>query len=99
MTAQHAAPETPEIRKPAKAPRGPSEAYTAEDLGLVYLRQARTAVVTLAVIAVAGVIASLILGIVLAVSITHENNLLNQISKGSTTSSNCMSQGGTGPSC
>ncbi|HUY48397.1 MAG TPA: hypothetical protein VMV92_22155 [Streptosporangiaceae bacterium] len=38
--------------------------------------------------------------IVIADSITHENSVLNQISNsGSTPPSNCLSQGGTDPSC
>lgn len=100
MTAEFAAPGVPQApvtRERAKAPRGEFEAFTKEDLGLLYLRQARTAVVTMAVLAVAGVIASVIIGIVVAVGISHENNVLNQMS--GTSTSNCMSQGGTDPSC
>lgn len=69
-----------------------------EELALVYLRQARTAVVTMTVLAVVGVIAILIIGIVVAVGISHENHLLNQQLSGAT-SSNCLSHGGPDPSC
>jgi hypothetical protein len=96
MTAGDAAGSaTPAHRKPAKAPATTLDAYTTEELALVYLRQARTAVVTMAVIAVAGVIASIILGIVVAVGVSHLNNAVT----GGGGSSNCLSQGGTNPNC
>ena len=98
MTAEQ--PVTPVIsvtREKARAPVGEFEAYTKEDLALLYLRQARTAVVTMAVLAVAAVVASVIIGIVVAVGISHENKMLSQLN--GTTSSICLSQGGPDPSC
>jgi hypothetical protein len=98
MTAEQ--PVTPVIsitQEKATAPRGEFEAGTKEDLALLYLRQARTAVVTMAVLAVAAVIASVIIGIVVAVGISHENKMLSQLN--GTTSSNCLSKGGPDPSC
>ena len=100
MTTQHEAPQTPDsgpTRVRAKAPQGAFEAFTKEDLALVYLRQARTAVVTMAVLAIVGVIASVVIGIIVAVGISHENNVLSQLN--GTSSSNCLSQGGTDPTC
>jgi hypothetical protein len=64
-------------------------------VALLYLRHALTAVVTMAVLAVASALAKIIVGIV--VVIAHQNNTLNQLN--ATSSSNCLSQGGTDPSC
>lgn len=89
-----AAPLNPRPQ-PWKPPVGPLQAYTREDLALVYLRQAKTAVVTMAVITVIGLVAAVIIGIVVAVSVAHENSLLN----GGGGTSNCVSQGGTNPNC
>jgi hypothetical protein len=80
MSAEGAVPgsETP-AREKARTPRGEFEAFTQQDLALLYLRQARTAVVTLAVLAVAGVIASIVMGIVALIVFSHENDVLNQL--------------------
>jgi len=78
--------------QPWKPPLRPDLAYTREDLAMVYLRQIKTAVVTLAVIAVIGVIASVIIGIVVAANVSNQNN-------GGGTSPACVSQGGTIPGC
>ena len=81
MSAEDAVPGTPEIpvRVKAKAPRGEFEAFTREDLALLYLRQARTALVTLAVLAIAVVIASIITGVIAILLISHENTVLNHL--------------------
>jgi hypothetical protein len=67
-------------RERAKAPRGEFEAFTTEDLALLYVRQARTAVVTIAVLAVVWVIATITIGVVVMIGISHVNNALNQLS-------------------
>jgi hypothetical protein len=99
MSAENAGPGAPELpaREKARAPRNEFEAFTQEDLALLYLRQARTAVVTIAVLAAVGVITIIVIGIVVAVGISHENSVLSQVSGGSAT--NCLSQGGTNPNC
>ena len=81
MSEEDAVPGTPEIpvRVKAKAPRGEFEAFTQEDLVLLYLRQARTALVTLAVLALAVVIASIICAIIAIIVISHENTVLNHL--------------------
>jgi len=66
-------------REKAKSPRGEFEAFTKEDLALLYMRQARTAVVTMAVAAVAWVIVSVFIGVVVLIGISHENNVLNEL--------------------
>jgi hypothetical protein len=75
----------------------PAQGRAGEPIELRYARQTRNAVVTLAVIAVLGIVGSLIAGIVVAVSVVHLNNAVNN--GGGSSSSNCMSQGGTDPSC
>lgn len=81
MSAENAVPGTPEMpaRQKARTPRGEFEAFTQEDLALLYLRQARTALVTLAVLAIAGVIAAIVTGIVGVIVFSHENDVLNQL--------------------
>jgi hypothetical protein len=81
MSAANAAPGASEVpaREKARTPRGEFEAFTQEDLALLYRRQARTALVTLAVAAIAGVIAIVVIGILIVVGISHENNLLHQL--------------------
>jgi len=82
MTAEQPRLDMPANRAPrekAKAPRGEFEAFTKEDLTLLYLRQARTAIVTMAVLAVTWVIASVIIGVVVLIGISHENNVQNQL--------------------
>jgi hypothetical protein len=73
MSAENAGPGAPElpVRQKAKAPRNEFEAYTEEDLALLYLRQTPTAVVTTAVLAAAGVIAIIVIGIVIAIGVSH----------------------------
>jgi len=98
MSAENAGPGAPELpaRQKATAPRNELEAFTQEDLALLYLRQTRTAVVTMAVLAAAGVIALIVIGIVVAVGISHEDTVLKQVNGGS--AAQCLSQGGT-PNC
>jgi predicted anti-sigma-YlaC factor YlaD len=66
-------------REKARTPRGEFEAFTQEDLALLYRRQARTALVTLAVAAIVAVIAIVVIGIVVAVGVIHENHVVNQL--------------------
>jgi hypothetical protein len=66
-------------REKAKAPRGEFEAFTKEDLALLYMRQARTALVTIAVLVVAWVVASVVTGVVVMIAIFHENELLRTL--------------------
>jgi len=63
------------------------------------MRQTRNAVVTLAVIAVLGVIGSLISVIVAIAAVNHESNVLSNFGTAPNSSSTCLSQGGTDPSC
>jgi hypothetical protein len=81
MSAESAVPGSSEMpaREKAKTPRGEFEAFTREDLALLYLRQSRTALVTLAVVAIAGVLAMIVTGIVGLIVFAHENDLLNQL--------------------
>lgn len=68
------------------------------DPALRYARQTRNAVVTFATIAVTGVLGSIIIiGIVVAVSIAHQNAVLDGGSP--SVSSTCASQGGWDPTC
>ena len=84
MTPQDASPDTPgaavpDARRKAKAPRGEFEAFTPEDLKLLYLRQMRNIQVTMGVLAVIGFVAALIIGILVLVDISHLNNLLSHL--------------------
>jgi hypothetical protein len=81
MSAENQVPRTSEMpaREKARAPRREFEAFTQEDLALLYLRQARTALVTVAVLAIAWVIASIVIGIVVAIVIWHQNNVLSHL--------------------
>lgn len=90
IAARHSTPvtETPRPDEP------PELRYLRETRDL--LRGIRTATVTLAWIAVIGVLAGVITTIVIAVSIAHENAQLNG---GSGTSSLCQSQGGPIAGC
>jgi ABC-type sulfate transport system permease component len=81
MSGESAVPGTSErpAREKARAPRSEFEAFTQEDLALLYRRQTRTALVTLAAAAIAVVIAIVVIGIFLVMGISHENHLLNQL--------------------
>ncbi|HEY2076055.1 MAG TPA: hypothetical protein VGH53_06940 [Streptosporangiaceae bacterium] len=73
MSAEDAVPGMSErpAREKAKTPRSEFEAFTREDLALLYLRQARTALVALAVLAFAVLIAYIAFGIINAISVAH----------------------------
>lgn len=62
------------------------------------LRQTRIATVFIAWVIGIFAVASLIIGIVVGVSVAHLNSQLSQLN-GGVTSGNCLSQGGTDPSC
>jgi hypothetical protein len=78
----------PPVARPGKPP---------EPIELRYMRETRNAVVFIAVIV--GVICalSLIIGIVAAVQLSKVSSELG--GSGGTSSSNCLSQGGSDPSC
>jgi hypothetical protein len=105
----HAAPG-PEIHRPelsgqsaepARAPGAlPPVAVPArppEPVELRYLRETRNAVVFIAVLAGVICLASLIIGIVAAVQLSKVSSELG--GSGGSSSSNCLSQGGSDPSC
>jgi hypothetical protein len=102
MTPQDGSPDrpgmpVPDARRKARAPRRELEAFTTDELKLLYLRQMRNVQVTMGVLAVVGFIAALIIGIVVIVDIAHLSNLLEHFYGGP--SINCQSRGGTNPSC
>ena len=63
------------------------------------MRQTRTAVVFIAVVVGVVCVLSLIGAIVMGVQLAKVNTQLSNLSGNTTPSSNCMSQGGTDPSC
>jgi hypothetical protein len=81
MSGESAVPGASEMpaREKARAPRSEFEAFTQEDLALLYRRQTRTALVTLAVVAIAWLAASIVSGIVVVIVFAHENDVLNQL--------------------
>jgi hypothetical protein len=103
MTSQDAGssdrPERPasDARQKAKAARGEFEAFTPGDLQLLYLRQIRTVLVTMSVLAIVGFIGALIIGILVIIDFSHVTNLLNYSYGGTPIA--CQSQGGTKPNC
>ena len=68
-----------------------------EPVELRYLRETRNAVVFIAVLAGVICLASLIIGIVAAVQLSKVSSELGR--SGGSSSSNCLSQGGSDPSC
>jgi len=84
----------------AQAP-GLVRAQPDADLMETYARQTRNATVTIAVCTVFFTAISIIAGILVAIAAAHINSAYNQgyFTGGTSSTSNCMSQGGTDPSC
>ena len=80
---------------PALSAAAAAGARPGETIELAYLRQIRNAVTVIAWIAGLFAVAGLIIGIAAAVQVSHLNSELT----GGGGSSNCLSQGGTDPSC
>lgn len=78
----------------------PQPEPTAADIQMTklveYARQTGSATVFIAWIIGVGVVISLILGIIVGVQTAK---VANELNNGGTTSSNCLSQGGTNPNC
>jgi hypothetical protein len=72
-----------------------SERKATEPPSLRYARQTRNATCFLAILAALGLIASLIIGVVVGVSIANSNSGTS----GGSGYSGCVSLGGTDPSC
>jgi hypothetical protein len=70
----------------------------AEKEIIAHLQQIRTNTTILATLAVIGFLASIIVGVIVAVQVSHLNSNLSGNSGGGGIS-NCQSQGGTDPSC
>ena len=88
--------------QPAAAPaQVPGLPQAGETAALKYARHTRNAVVFMAIVVAAGLVASLIIGIVIGVQVAKLNgaNSSGSGSSSSSNSSNCLSQGGTNPSC
>ena len=97
---QHAGPAQPQGAREAglQAQRDYRAARAAEPPELKFMRETRNAVVFIAWVVGLAAVISLIVGIVVAVQISKVNSQLSNLG-GGTTSSNCMSQGGSDPSC
>lgn len=86
----------PRLPTPPQRPGSIARARPGETPELTYARQTRNAVTFIAWVVAIVCATSLILGLVAAVQLSKLSSALN--GSGST-SSNCMSQGGTDPSC
>jgi hypothetical protein len=83
------------IDPPANTSRTPPHAGETPEQR--YARQTRTAVVFIAWVVAVVVVLTLIFGIIAGVQLGKIQNELNN--GGSTTNSDCLSQGGTNPNC
>ena len=83
----------------APDPRAAQLARLAEPKMEMYARQTRNATVTIAVFVVVSALMSVIVGILVAIAAAHFNAAYNQGGFGGSSNSNCLSQGGSDPSC
>lgn len=81
------------------AQAAPAAVGSVETPELRYMRQTRTAVVFIAVVVGIVCVLSLVGAIVMGVQLAKVNTQLSNLSGNNTSSSNCLSQGGTNPSC
>jgi len=82
--------------QPTAAPTA-APAPTPDGESTRYLREIRNWIRFIGIIVIINVIAAIVIGIVVGVAVTHAVN--NTTSGGTTSNSNCLSQGGTDPSC
>lgn len=103
------APSLPPVQPPPRPVQTPAQAKAAQARAFLaareaeapelrYMRETRNAVVFIAWVVGIVCVISLILGIVAGVQLAKVNSQLSNLG-GGTSSSNCMSHGGTDPSC
>ena len=78
-------------------PPGAAAGTREADSATTYLREIRNWMRFIGIVVIINVVAAIVIGIVVGVEVSHA--VSNTTSGGTTSNSNCMSQGGTDPSC